>query len=63
MKDQLDIIKAWAGASTMLLIQHFGVLQDVMSLALISITCVYTGIKAVAEYRKMNARKKEEDKE
>jgi hypothetical protein len=61
MRDQLDIIKAWAGAGTMLLIQHFGVLQDVMSLTLISITCIYTGFKAVNEYRKMKS--KREDKE
>jgi hypothetical protein len=59
MKDQFDILKAWAGTSAALAIQHLGLLKEGLSLTLIAITCIYTGFKAASEWRKLREKKKE----
>jgi hypothetical protein len=58
MKDNIDILKAWLGAGVTLAIQHFGLVQEGLSVALIFITSVYTGFKALNEYHKYKERKK-----
>jgi hypothetical protein len=58
MKDYADILKAWAGAGVTLTIQHLGLFKEGLSLTLIALTCVYTGIKAYAELQKLKDKKK-----
>ncbi len=58
MRDSLDIVKAWVGAGVTLMIQQLGWLQEGLSLALIAITCLYTGFKAYSEWLKIREKKK-----
>ncbi|MCO5253372.1 MAG: hypothetical protein M9892_03290 [Bacteroidetes bacterium] len=58
MRDNIDILKAWAGASVTLMIQQLGWLQDSLSLALIAVTCLYTGFKAYNEWIRIQEKKR-----